>query len=302
MANIFVSGLLNVETTARVRGFPIPYYPIDYPFFGVSSGVSGVALNLSKALRGLGDRVSLASLLGEDLPARLIREELAALGLADGAVLPALRETPASIVLYDESGRRQIYCDLKDIQERVYPFSAALIADADAVMACNINFNRPLLALAKAQGKLIATDVHVLSDPDDGYNRDFMQAADLLFLSDEGIGGDKAGFLRALAARYHNRVLVLGLGARGALLYLPAEDALFERPAWQLGSVVNTVGAGDALFASFVHFYLKGLTPPEALDRAQLFAAMKIRCAGASNGLAGEEELEREYTRRRGTT
>ena len=35
--NILVSGLLNIETTVSVRGFPIEYYPIDYPFFGVAS-------------------------------------------------------------------------------------------------------------------------------------------------------------------------------------------------------------------------------------------------------------------------
>ena len=52
--NILVSGLLNTETTAAVRGFPISYYPIDYPFFGVNTAVSGVAFNISKALRTLG--------------------------------------------------------------------------------------------------------------------------------------------------------------------------------------------------------------------------------------------------------
>ena len=36
---ILVSGLLNIETTVAVRGFPIDYYPVDYPFFGVKSGV-----------------------------------------------------------------------------------------------------------------------------------------------------------------------------------------------------------------------------------------------------------------------
>ena len=34
MANILVSGLINTETTVRVRQFPVNYYPIDYPFFG----------------------------------------------------------------------------------------------------------------------------------------------------------------------------------------------------------------------------------------------------------------------------
>lgn len=36
--------------------------------------------------------------------------------------------------------------------------------DCDVVIACNINFNRDLLKKAKEDGKLIATDVHVLGD------------------------------------------------------------------------------------------------------------------------------------------
>ena len=90
-------------------------------------------------------------------------------------------------MLYDGDGRRQIYCDLKDIQQTGYPFDSAVLDGVDLVVACNTNFNRPLLRMARAAGKPIATDVHVLSDPYDGYNRDFLEYADLLFLSDEGI-------------------------------------------------------------------------------------------------------------------
>ncbi|MBQ6274422.1 MAG: carbohydrate kinase family protein [Oscillospiraceae bacterium] len=291
MARILVSGLLNTETTARVRGFPISYYPIDYPFFGVGTDVSGVALNLSKALKTLGDEVRLTSLIGTDPAARLVLEELERIGLSREGVLPALRETPASVVLFEEGGRRQIYCDLKDIQESAYPFTAQMLDGCEAVAACNINFNRPLLRLARERQLLIASDVHVLSDPDDAYNRDFLAAADLLFLSDEGIEGDKAGFLRALGERYHNRVLVLGMGASGALLHLPAEGVMLERPAWRIGGAVNTVGAGDALFSAFLHYTLKGLPPARALDLAQLFAALKIRHSGAARGFPDEGEL-----------
>ena len=42
-SHILVSGLLNLETTVRVDGFPIPYFPVHYPFFGVRSTVSGVS-------------------------------------------------------------------------------------------------------------------------------------------------------------------------------------------------------------------------------------------------------------------
>ncbi len=53
MSPILVSGLINIETTVRVDRFPIPYFPVRYPFFGVRSTVSGVGLNVSKALKNL---------------------------------------------------------------------------------------------------------------------------------------------------------------------------------------------------------------------------------------------------------
>ena len=168
---LLVSGLLNTETTAAVRGFPIPYYPIDYPFFGVHTAVSGVAFNIAKALRALGDPVRLTSIIGSDFPASYIRDTLEKLDIGTEYVRPGLAETPGSVVLYDPEGKRQIYCDLKDIQETAYDFTPELLEGIDLVAACNINFNRPLLRLAKQAGKVIATDVHVLSDIHDGYNR-----------------------------------------------------------------------------------------------------------------------------------
>ena len=74
--HILVSGLINTETTAAVRGFPIHYYPIDYAFFGVNTAVSGVAFNLAKALKTLGDEVQLASMTGHDFAAAYIRDAL----------------------------------------------------------------------------------------------------------------------------------------------------------------------------------------------------------------------------------
>ena len=51
MSSILVSGLFNMETTVKIRGFPISYYPIDYDFFGVASSLSGVGFNLTKCTR-----------------------------------------------------------------------------------------------------------------------------------------------------------------------------------------------------------------------------------------------------------
>lgn len=157
MGKILVSGLLNLETTAKIRGFPINYYPIDFDFFGVNSTLSGVAFNLAKALTTLGDTVDLTSLVGRDLTARMFIEEIGKMGIRNDLIQQKMNETPSSVVLYDESGRRQIYCDLKDIQETSYDFSAQIVDEADAVAACNINFSRPLLEMAKSKKQ---TDCH----------------------------------------------------------------------------------------------------------------------------------------------
>ncbi len=290
--HILVSGLLNTETTTAVRGFPIQYYPIDYTFFGVNTAVSGVAFNLAKALVTLGDRVRLISMTGNDFAAAYIRDVLRELGIATDHMLPKLRQTPSSVVLYDPEGKRQIYCDLKDIQETACDFAPELLEGIDLVAACNINFNRPLLRLAKQAGKLIATDVHVLSDICDEYNREFMEHADILFLSDEAVGENYRNFMVQLAATYPSRIVVMGRGAKGAAIYQRNTGEITEVSAVSAGTVVNTVGAGDALFSGFLHFYAKGLSPVDALQRAQIFAAHKITVSGASNGFVSEQTIE----------
>lgn len=292
MANILVSGLVNTETTVAVRGFPVEYYPIDYPFFGVNTAISGVAFNIAKALRTLGDDVRLTSMTGQDFSAEYICSQLQPLSIGTEHLRPVLRQTPSSVVLYDPQGRRQIYCDLKDIQETAYPFSLEILEGVDLVVACNINFNRPLLQLARQAGKIIATDVHLLSDIEDVYNQDFMACAHILFLSDEAIGDDYAPFLRNLARRYGNEIIVLGRGSKGAAMYLHQTGQIIQLPACSAGPVTNTVGAGDALFSAFVHFYAKGMHPTDALHRAQIFAAHKITVSGASNGFVSEQVIE----------
>ena len=290
--NILVSGLLNTETSVPVRGFPIEYYPIDYVFFGLNTSVSGVAFNISKALATLGDEVRVNSMTGNDVARACIFDSLRELNISTEYIQPRLRQTPGSVVLYDPSGRRQIYCDLKDIQETSCYFHSSLLEGVDLVVACNINFNRPLLALAKQAGKPIATDVHVLSDIHDGYNREFMENADILFLSDEAVGEGYREFMLQLAEIYPCRIMVMGRGSKGAAMYLRETNEIVEMPAVSASKVVNTVGAGDSLFSAFVHFYGKGYPPQEALHRAQIFAAHKITVSGASQGFVSEQTVE----------
>ena len=289
---VLVSGLVNTETTVKVKGFPIEYFPIDYPFFGVNTRVSGVAYNIVKALNALGDDVKFITMTGEDFAAGYISSAIREVGISTEYVKATLKETPNSVVLYDGEGKRQIYCDLKDVQDSSYEFKQEIYADCDVVVACNTNFNRELLKKAKTDGKIIATDVHVLSDINDDYNKDFMENANILFLSDENIKCDYREFLMEIENTYGNDIIVLGMGKKGALMYVKEENKFYELPAVTVGNVINTVGAGDALFSSFIHFYAKGFSPLEALKYAEVFASYKIGFDGASTGFAEEEKLE----------
>lgn len=295
MKKILVSGLINTETTVKVKGFPIEYYPIDYPFFGISTQVSGVGYNIAKALCTLEDDIRLVSITGRDISSESIKKELEKLRISMCFLKDELEQTPSSVVLYDDSGRRQIYCDLKDIQEKTLVCDKIMLEDCDLVVACNINFNRTLLTEAKKRNIPIATDVHVLSDVYDNYNMDFMASADILFLSDEHLPCNAKDFLTQLKELYHNRVIVLGQGEKGAMMYDKDTDAFYHLEAVLSNNVVNTVGAGDALFSAFLHFYHKGLSAVESLKRAEIFASVKIGSNGASVGFVDESTIEKMY-------
>jgi ribokinase len=296
MPTILVSGLINIETNLRVGGFPIEYFPVTYPFFGINSNVSGVGYNLAKAFTTLGNQVVFLSAIGpaEEDNTHLVRMALARDGIPAGGVLSLTRETPQSVILYDPTGRREIYTDLKDIQEVAYPadtFGAAM-AESDLLAICNINFARPFLPQARASGRLVATDVHVLSNPYDEYNADFMRAADILFLSDDYLPEPPEAFARTLYDIYHNRIIVVGLGRQGALLFEGRSGYSARVPAVDTRPVVNTIGAGDALFTAFCHAYLKSGDSLQALRSAVVFASYKIGEAQAAAGYLDDAGLD----------
>ncbi len=295
MAKIFVSGLINIESSLKVNEFPINYSPIEYPFFGISTSISGVGYNIIKALKALEDKFSFYSIIGNDPNGRLIKETLIEEGLDTSGLTSIEGEATAeSIILVDQAGNRKIYCDLKNIQNLI-PFDKVdNINEYDLAILTNINFSRPLLKHFKNSGVLIASDVHVLSNLEDEYNKDFLANADILFLSNEACFDRENEIIKEIFNKYHNKIIVIGCGNKGALAYVGEEDRYYFSSAKAPLGVKNTVGAGDALFSSFIHYYLKTKDVQKSLDFATMFAGIKIASSGGSNGFLSEQEIE-EY-------
>lgn len=295
MGAVLVAGLTNIETTLRVEGFPISYAPVRYPFFGVDASVSGVGYNVARALTVLGHQVRFLSIIGRDQGAAQVLAQLRSARLSNAFVAQETESTARSVILYDPDGRRMIHVDLKDLQERAYPTAMFEAAARDVALAvlCNINFARPMLGAMQGRGVPVATDVHAIADPDDAYNADWMRAAAVLFMSDDLLPCAPEQWVRQLWERYDAPVVVIGRGMQGALLAVRGDGFIERVPAVYTRPVVNTIGAGDALFSSFVHVYARTGDPYLAIRQAMVFASYKIGATGAADGFLSAEELDR---------
>lgn len=298
MTSILVSGLINIETTLRVDGFPIPYTPVRYIFDQVHATVSGVGYNITKALTKLGNDVRFLSIIGQGADADWVRTELAFDGISDDYIFSNVKNTARSVILFESSGKRQINLDLKDIQDQSYPLDVfdQAVKDCNLVTLCNINFSRPMLDRVKNSGKIIATDVHTIGALYDDYNRDFLQAAEILFMSHETLPEKPEIWARQIVSTYGTEIIVIGLGEEGVLMSVKGDHFMERFPGVRTRPVVNTIGAGDALFSAFIHSYIHSSDPYEAIRKAILFASYKIGEKGAAEGFLSAEELEALYT------
>ena len=293
MNNILVCGLTNIETTLKVDGFPIEYSPIEYRFFGVNSSISGVGYNVVKALKVLGNTPYFFTIIGNDIYKNIIFSDLEKDKIDTKYVLPLLEQTVHSGILYD-GNKRKILLDLKDIQETKYPTKIIeeVIDQIDIGIICNINFSRDFLKILKENKKTIATDVHVLSDIDDSYNNDYLKYSDILFLSNENICGNEDDFMKQIIQKYNHEIIVITMGENGLLIYTKEKNEIKHFPAISTREVVNTIGAGDALFSCFIHYYNKTKEPYYSIKMATIFASYKIGENGGSKGFLPEKELE----------
>jgi ribokinase len=293
MNNILVCGLINIETTLKISNFPIEYSPVEYNFFEVNSSISGVGYNIVKALKTLGDDPCFFSIIGNDIYKNIIFSDLEKDKIGTKYILPLLEQTAQSGILHDNN-KRKILLDLKNIQETKYP--AEIINEVmDKInigIICNINFSRDFLKILKDNGKTIATDVHVISDINDEYNNDYIKYSDILFFSNENIRGNEENMIKELIQKYNHKIIVVTMGEQGLLMYTREKAEIEHFPAIKTREVINTIGAGDALFSCFMHYYNKTKEPYYSIKMAMIFASYKIGENGGAKGFLSENELE----------
>lgn len=289
---VLVAGLVNLETSAPVEGFPLDYAPARYPT-GIHTAVSGVGGNVALALAALGTPVRLLAPVGDDPAGRLVRDTLSGHRLE--VVLVTTQRTPQAVVLHDPGGRRAIFTDTAAAETpRIADGIIRRCLDGcDLAVLCNVDWTRPLLGAAREAGVPIATDLHAITGLDNPYDTDYLDSAAICFLSGERIPDTPERFATRVLERSPAGVVGIGLAERGALVApRGGEPVLVPAPTPALRPVLATTGGGDALLAGFVHFHRAGLSAPEAMRRAVVFASWKVGAQAGSEGFLAEARVE----------
>lgn len=295
MSKFMVAGFVQFETIVKVDKLPLPYKQFESIPETINTDIGGAGFNQAMALRWLGNEVDFMSMVARNLSKRQIDAYLKRneVDLSTDYVLPMLDGMPTSVILYC-NGEKQTFEDVKDIRHVEYDFELleSHIQDKEMVVMSNCNFCRPIIGLAQKYNKPIALNVRSMRADKIAPKEDFMKAADILYISDDDIECDPYDIVNDCREKYDPKILIMGLGNKGVILYTKEDNSVLEYKPVKTNEIVNTVGAGNALFSAFIHYYAKTKNAKESIKNALLFASYKIGFVGTSNGFMTEQQIE----------
>ena len=295
MSKILVGGFAQIETIVKVDKLPVPYKQFESIPDMINTDVGGAGFNSAMALRWLGNEVDFMSMVSKQYSRMQIEAHLQKqnVDLSTDYVLPKLAGMPTSVILYC-NGKKQTFEDVKDIRTVEYDVDLfeRQIKDKDMVLISNCNFCRPLIGLAKKYNKPLAVNVRSMRAEKIAQKADFLAAADILYISDDDLECSPFECIEECRAKYNPEIVIMGVGSKGAILYTREDNSILEYKPVKTNEIVNTVGAGNAMYSAFLHYYLKTKDAKESIKDALLFASYKIGFVGASNGFMTEEQIE----------
>lgn len=302
MASIVVLGIFVADLAFRAPRLPVMGETILGQGFVIGPG--GKGSNQSIAAGRAGGRVALITRVGRDPFAEIALKTWSEAGVDTSAVIedPVTPTGAAFIFVSSETGNNAIIVEsgaagkLSPADVRV---AEPLIADAKVFMT---QFEQPLdaaiegLRVARAHGvTTILNPAPAISGVDDSIYAlcDYVtpNETEAAALTGLPVGNDTEALSAAAdLVRRGARNVLMTLGERGALLH--GAEGTHHLPAFNIGRVVDTTGAGDAFGGGFATALAEGRSPVDAVRFGAATAACSVQKPGAAASMPSRAEID----------
>lgn len=302
---IAVVGSANIDLTTFTDQFPRPGETIFGRDFHL--GFGGKGANQAVAARLCGAAVSMVARVGDDLFGPATIENFTRLGIGAGHVLltPGVSSGVAPIFV-DSAGQNRILV-VMGANGKLMPAdvdrAAGLLRSVDCIV---LQLEVPLETVYHTLRFARQNGIRSILNPAPGQMLDLAEVANADYVipnetEAEALSGMPVGSLHeARACAVHllrcglPRV-ILTLGENGALY--ATRDTLLHVPPHRV-QPVDTTGAGDAFIGSFAVFLAEGRPEAEAIERANVYAALSTLAVGTQCSFASADRFQAAWAAR----
>ncbi|QCI68179.1 PfkB family carbohydrate kinase [Phreatobacter stygius] len=290
MTRIVCAGITTLDFIYQLDA--IPTAAVKYRSLHMTTSGGGLAGNAATACARLGAEVTLIARLGDDPPARTMRDELAAEGI-DCSLIRECRgyRSPVSAVMVDPAGERMVvsYSD-PDIPDDTDWIPDDLGRRADAIYAETRWIEAAFAVLPQAR----AAGLPSVLDADRRPTRpEVVALASHVGFSETALreltGIDDLPTALAHAARDAANVLLVTDGPRGAWFMEGAR--VVHAPAFAV-KAADTLGAGDTWHGALAVALAEHQPLASAVRFANGAAALKCQQFGGRRGMPRRAELD----------
>ena len=302
---IAVVGSANIDLVTYTDQFPKPGETIFGGKFDL--GFGGKGANQAAAAKLCGAEVFMVARVGSDLFGPATIKNFQSLGI-DTSHVRQVEGVSSGVapIFVDPSGQNRILV-VKGANDALKPADLDAAADVLKTADCIVlQFEIPLETVYYTVQFARRNKIRCLLNPAPAQLIDLKAIADLdYFVPNESevetITGSPVRNVedaKRCAEKFLSggiqRVIVT-LGANGALL--AGKDGIDHVPAFKVKTVDST-GAGDAFIGSFATFLAEGLPEREAVQRANLYAALSTTSPGTQKSFCQRSRFDEEWAGR----
>lgn len=296
MHRMLVLGGVSFDSVIDLERLPPPVPATVFSRgFRETVGSTGAAKALN--LKRLGFQTTLHALLGNDAPGQAVRAAFERENLHFVYDFDP-KGTERHINLMDKEGQRiSIYAAYATFEPQIdLARLEPLIMTADVIVLNIINYCRRLIPLAKRHAKPIWCDIHDY-DGKNPYHQDFIEGADVLFMSDEAMPDYRSFMQTQIDAG--KSLMVCTHGKRGSTALSRAGEWI-ETPALNY-PLVDSNGAGDSFFAGVLYGQAHEYALAKSLRLGAILGGLTVSSAELFHPDLSPTLVEAEYLRWYGT-